>query len=366
MPPRIRCASRSSKPLSAASLVLLFGFALRPGGARADTPGGDPRRGERRVVVLDAGPEAVDTELADVLAELLARLHLDLVRRGSPSAAPVVARVGIESSERGAVVTITGRRDSTPVRREIERGDSPAVFRETVAHVILGAVEPLASSDQEPSPPPVSAPVDAPAAPAVTRASEAVERHAVWSLGGRAGPRFLAADRASIGFGGFAGLTLPMSLHPSAGLHAGYVLPARLSRDGVDAVFGLVPLRVQAGIEPLAAKSVALDVALAFGVDIVWLIPEAGPPQSQLGPSTTRLQPMIGAASSARFRLAPKADLVLTLGVDLDAAPRHWVIAAGPAHNPLFEMSRFRPYATVGFDWMLGGSISPGPSESSP
>jgi hypothetical protein len=366
MPLRIRCASRSSKPLCAASLgILLFGFASRPGAARADAPGGDPRRGERRVVVLDAGSEAVDADLADVLAELLARLHLNLVRRGSPNVAPVVARVAIESSERGAVVTIAGGRESTPVRREVERGDSPAVFRETVAHVILGAVEPLASSDQEPSPPPVSAPVDA-LVPAATRASEAVERRAVWSLGGRAGPRVLAADRASIGFGGFAGLTLPMALHPSAGLHAGYVLPARLSRDSVDAVFGLVPLRLQAGIEPLAAKSVALDVALALGVDIVWLIPEAGPPQSQLGPSTTRVQPMIGAASSARFRLTPKADLVVTLGVDLDAAPRRWVIAAGPEHNPLFEMSRFRPYAAVGFDWMLGGSTSPEPSESLP
>lgn len=352
---RGRCAKRTSKPARVASAALvLLGLAVHAVRARGDAPPAGARS-ERRVVILDTGRGALDAELGDVLAELLGRLHLELVRE-QPSNASVVARVGIESSDRGAVVTVTASADGTALRREVERGDSPAVFRETLAHVILGAVEPLASADVGPARPLVVEPraTNEPVPPSRV----ASEGRAALLVGARVGPRLLATDRGNVGFSGLAAVTLRSSLRPTVGLEAGYVLPARLSRDGVDAEFGLVPIRLEAGIEPLAKKGVALDTVLVGGVDIIWLTPQGGPPLARLEPSSRRLQPMFGAAASGRFRLSSSADFVVTLGVDVDAAPRHWVIAVGAGRDSLFETSRFRPYLALGFDWTMGGSAS--------
>jgi hypothetical protein len=367
---RGRSATASSNILRAWRAVLLAALvAAHPRQTFADAPVAETRRLEPRVVVLDAAPgDGVDRELEATLGELLGRLHVGLVRADGVGGARVVARVHIESSERGALLTVeSDRHDVAPVRREIERGDSTALFRETLAHVILGAVEPLVGRDDEaerappaPPPPPIASDNTPP------RTSEPARDPMRLSVGAGAGPRLLEADRAGIAFAGTVSLALPAPLRPMAGLGLGYVLPARVSSGGVDAEFHLVPLRADAGIQPVAWKTIALETALVAGVDFVSLAPERAPSYVRLEDTSRRRQPVLGAVVRARFRLSPSADFVLTAGLDVDMSPRRWVIVAGQARDGLFETTRFRPYASLGLDFAMLG-VSPATSrEGSP
>src|SRR5262249_37842924 len=152
----------------------------------------------------------------------------------------------------------SARGDVPPVRREVERGDSPALFRETLAHVILGAIEPLVGREDDvdrPPPPPSLPPPPVANAPPSTSDDLTVARASVSEapldpmrllVGARAGPRLLESDRAGIAFAGTLSLTLPLPFRPSGAVYAGYVLPSRVSKASVDAEFHLVPLRAEA------------------------------------------------------------------------------------------------------------------------
>jgi hypothetical protein len=331
--------------------------------AFADAPAAAGPKLERRVVVLDAAPsEGVDRDLEATLGELLGRLQIGLVRPDGAGAARVVARVRIETSDRGATLTIeSGRRDVPPVRREVERGESTALFRETVAHVILGAIEPLAGRDDETERPP-----PAPVANAPARAPEVAGDPLRLLVGARAGPRFLEADRLGIGFAGGISLVFPVPLRPSAGIRAGYVLPTLVSSRGVDAEFHLVPLRAEVAARPLSVRSFALETALVGGVDFVSLAPQTAPSFVHPEETKRRVQPMFGGALSGRFRLSPSADFVLTAGLDVDASPRRWVIVAPSGNDSFFETARVRPYAALGLDFTIFGVASTESREASP
>jgi hypothetical protein len=348
-----------------AALALTLALVSSP--LRAETPRGEQRQLDRRAVVLDAArADGIDAELEATLGELLGRLRIDVVH--SATNRRIVARVRIESSERGAVLTVeSGRTDVAPVRREIERSESTGLFRETLAHVIFGAIEPLAeleeSAERAPvQPPPVEPNAErddpgkshpfgrSPGAP--TR--EVSPRDPTWvSIGGRAGPRLLAPDRVGIGFGGAGTLVLGEALHPSLRIEAGYVLPSRLSRSGVDAQFAMVPLRLGVGIEAFSWKGGTIEPAVHGGIDLVTLSPTSAPPFATLEPPTRRVQAVFGASVNVRFRVASTADIVIAAGADVDATPRRWIIASNSGGESFFETGRVRPYVTLGFDWTV-------------
>jgi hypothetical protein len=376
---RDRSAKATSNTRRLARTALLAALALaHPHASYADAPAPEAHASERRVVVLDAvGGDGIDADFEATLGELLGRLQLGLVRSEGASGARVLARVRIESNERGATLTVeSGRSDVPTVRREVERGDSPALFRETLAHVILGAIEPLVGREPEvdrPPPPPPSAPVaNAPPPTGDERpstqppANQEPREPMQLSVGARAGPRLLESDRAGISFAGTVSLTLPARLRPSAAVYAGYVLPARVSRSSVDAEFHLVPVRAEARIQPLRWGGGGLETALVGGVDFVSLAPQSAPSYVHLDEPQNRVQPVLGAAMSGRFRLSPSSDFVVTAGLDVDTSPRRWVVATGRERDELFETARFRPYAALGLDFTMLG-VPPAPShESSP
>jgi hypothetical protein len=340
-----------------------------PVAAQVDPP--EARREVRRVVVLElAGGErggvGIDAELEATLGELLGRLHLDVARSGGAAEGRVVAVVRIEPSERGAVISVQPKRsDAAPLRREVDRGDSPSLFRETLAHVILGAIEPLTArrdEDRAPEPPaesPSIPPRDNPpvaSAPPAERPRDPMRL----SIGANAGPRLLESDRAAIAFGGVLSLTLPLALRPSAALGAGYFLPVRASRNSVDAEIHVVPLRIAARVEPLAGKVIALETGISGGIDVISLAPQSAPTFIRLEGSSSRLQPVFGPTVAGRFHLSPTADFVVTAGGEVDAAPRRWIVVAGSQRETIFETARFRPYVSLGLDLtMLGATAAP-------
>jgi hypothetical protein len=375
---RVRSARASSniRRLARTALLAVLG-ATCPHRGFADTPAPEARPVERKVVVLDSvGGENIDAELEATLAELLGRLHLGLVR-AEGAGTRVLARVRIEWNERGATLTVeSARGDAPPVRREVERGDSPALFRETLAHVILGAIEPLVGREDDVDRPPPSAPAPPVAnAPPTTNDDRAAAGATVsdgprdpmrLSVGARAGPRLLESDLAGIAFAGTLSLTLPVPLRPSGAVYAGYVLPSRVSRASVDAEFHLVPLRAEARIEPISWGSVALETAITGGVDFISLAAQSAQPYVHVQEAHSRVQPVVGAAVSGRFRLSPSADFVVTAGLDVDTSPRRWVVVTPQMRDELFETARLRPYAALGLDFAMLGVAPPPMRESAP
>jgi hypothetical protein len=372
---RLARASASSKTVRLATMLVAAALARVPA-ALAQVPEPETRREVRRVVVLDvAGAEGVDAEFEATLGELLGRLHLDLARPGRAADARVVAVVRVEPSERGALLTVHANgSDVPPVHREVDRGDSPALFRETLAHVILGAIEPLAARhderdrapDVEPPAATVTAVRENPRATSVPPVGDTTRDPMRLSIGANAGPRLLESDRAGIAFAGVVSLTLPIALRPSAAVEAGYVLPVRASRNSVDAEIHVVPLRLDARVQPIAGRIVALETGVVGGVDVISLDPQSVQTFIRLQSSSSRLQPVFGGAVAARFRLSPTAEFVLTAGGEVDIAPRRWVVVVGSQHDAIFETARFRPFASLGLDLAMLGATAPPALQGAP
>ena len=99
---------------------------------------GEPDSGAPVVTLDTRGP--ADPDLEDTLRELFGRHGVVLARAGASGR--VMARVRIEQNSAGAVVVVEDPRHET-VRREVDRGSSPGLFRETLAPVIAAAGDPL-------------------------------------------------------------------------------------------------------------------------------------------------------------------------------------------------------------------------------
>jgi len=273
-----------SKRMRRAWWVLSLALATAEAAAHADAPPSTQRRDERRVVTFDAqSAEGIDGELEAALGELLGRLRIDLVREGNAPTGRTIARVRVEATDRGAVVVVESARGQvSPVRREVDRDDSRSIFRETLAHVIFGAIEPLAN-ESEPAEREPPAPREPPPRPADVAATRNEGLRTRVSIGARIGPRMVATNRASPDFSGVAIVTLATALRPSAELTAGYVLPARLSNRDVDAQLGMVPLRLAIGLEPIAWKSFSLKTMLRGGMEIIPFPPQSAPHLVHIG-----------------------------------------------------------------------------------
>jgi hypothetical protein len=317
-----------------------------------------------RFVVLEA-PASIDPELEESLRELLQRNHFRLVHPAVVRASRVFALVRIELHQGDATVTITdGSGKSPAVQREVYGSESAAVFRETLAHIILGSVEPLAVSRATPPsqidegvPHPVRESGDANSGlPAPAPSTEGKPHRVSVALGYRGGPLLVSTNQGTVAFGAQGTVTLESALRPSLSIDASYVIPPRVTDGGLNASIGLVPLRLRAAIEAYAWPSLALETALVGGVDLVSLSPSSSDPSLQVAPETRRVQPIVGAAIAGRSHLAPTLDLVIGLGLDVDLAPRRWLVASDLTSSSFFELARVRPSASLGIMWTFSGA----------
>jgi hypothetical protein len=300
-------------------------------------------------IVLDSRlTGAIDVELRETLVELLGRLRLRIIAARGRDPDAVLAFVSIEPSAGGASVTVVQTRPpNSRVRRRVENAASPELFREALAHVILGALEPLLELREEaPTPPATPA-----AADRTTALEDSRSTSPSWSIGVRAGALWFVSEQASAAVVGGAGaVTFEVPLRPSVALEVGYMLPLLITRDGVLAEFSLVSARARPGLELASSETLALRLDLAAGFDFVALSPRQAIDVTAVSRST-RLQPMLGGGLGAHLRLWDTLELVARVGVDIDLAPRHWVIESGAAQSSFFETARGVPYLTLGIDW---------------
>jgi hypothetical protein len=341
--------------------------AVSPAGVQAAPP--------RRQVVLHAGALVQnDPQLFETVRELLSRAQLELVTPSRAGEDRVLAWVDVESTDGGAQITVRSPATDTFVQRQVQDAESPALFRETLAHVILGVVEPLASDQPETTPEaPASTsassevPEDARAFTLSSPRSDAASRGGARSasapsvaLGLRGGPLLLSSDRLVAQLGGQAILRFASALRPALGLEAAGIWPATLDDDGLGARVRLLSVRLVPGLRLLDGTRGAIDVALAPGVDVLSFAAQPDDGRLRRAQDSRRVQPMLGARFTASLRLSRLLELLLGLGADYDFAPRRWVVATPSGSREVLETLRVRPYAYAG----LGVTLFAGAQKS--
>ena len=133
-----------------------------------------------RFVVLEA-PASIDPELEETLRELLQRNHFPSGAPRGGARIPSLCAGSCRATPGDATVTITdGSGKSPAVQREVYGSESAAVFRETLAHIILGSVEPLAASRPRPHRKRTKGPRTPFASPATPIAKTEIRRRAIF------------------------------------------------------------------------------------------------------------------------------------------------------------------------------------------
>jgi hypothetical protein len=347
------------------ALFLLVGLTMPHGGsmlAHATVP-------EEKLVVLQTrGVDDIVPEFADTLRELLSRIDMILITtevRGRQ--ASVSAYVDIEASERGAIVWVTDPRRVMPrLRREVPLDSSRDVFRETLAHVVFSAVEPYASAEVDDEPQvsePIQGPEQVPTTVAPTLDSETPEAGTsaaklLYELSARGGPLLVAKSLLAAQFGGAFRITLNRPLPASWSVEAAAMLPLSIDNDLMTADLQLASLRVIQRHAVFRTDQVRIELGISAGLDRWVFSPVRATPSIQLDDESRRLQPMAGVLAGLSVRLTRQLTLVLGTGIDLDAAPRRWVVATGTEQVTLLEPAHLRPYASLGLAWILNAQAT--------
>jgi hypothetical protein len=317
------------------------------------------------VVVNVVGAGDSQPALEASLRELLARLRLTM----NPSdAAPdaILARVQIDltSTSQATVLVTDGHTGEVRAHRIIPRDASAAIIREEIAHAVQSAVESTLLVDAPPPPPPAPAPVQpAPIPPPIEPQHEAppgVPRTRRWfaldvtTLAG-AGP-FGSGAGPVVRMGGGAQLSSREGLRPSIAFTGYYAVPFQSNASLVGSYANLVSLRVTPAIEVLHASWFALDLGVTGGIDVLSVQPHSAIlPSTNLGPTTSRVDPIVGGAVTARAALASSVVFVLAVDVDVDLASRRYVLDDGSSQVDVFDPWRVRPTVLAGLAFTAFG-----------
>lgn len=305
------------------------------------------------VALSFTGGDAEQAQFQASLGELLGRLGLRL--DASPEAR--LALVEADFSVAGeATIKVSDAAGKVVLLRIIPRGEKPAVALEAAAHIAYAVVDelkqverraPLKAAGPSPLPDP-EVTLEKPRAP--SRASDPV----ALELGGYADTRIWgggAPFTAGFGLQVEVALALPR-LRPALVWSGGYQPPFEVSNDWANLTAHVAALRLFAQLTPVRGDNWRLDAALGAGADVFVTTARSNilPPDA-LGSTRADAAPIAAAQLVGRFGFARSVDLWLGAMVDLDLAPRRFVVNVGGTAEELFQPWRVRPAILLGFSF---------------
>lgn len=324
-------------------LWLCFGRAAAQPGAKL-----------RAVVVTSEDGPPLDEGLLSALRELFARVGLELVETDEGKDEGLLARVRIQRDVDAATVrvfSVAEKRLASTHR--VPRGETEALSRETVAHVVLGAVEPLVEqrAELEAQLPPEPAPVAPPTSLAVEteEKAEPIKLHYLAGLG--AGPLLLLqSDVWAARIFGRADVYLATRLRSVLGITLAGIVPVESREADTESKLALWSLRVQGGIEPWVSRHVRLGVLLSAGADLSVVHAQTSR-SAQVHSPVRKVAPLLGGFVQARFPLVHGVELAALIGCDLDLKPYAFKIYDGDHPTTVFEGALAHPYAGLLVAW---------------
>jgi len=265
------------------------------------------------------------------------------------------------------------------MQRDFARTGSAAVVREEIAHAIQSAIAASLVVDEEakrappppePKPeepsqadPPPSPPAIAPLPP-----SRAAETPATAAPPGRSPLSFEVATFAAAGpiaqssgvaprVGGSLAITHGSSWRPAFAISGAYAPPFETGTEFVRTRVSFAALRAMPTIELARFSSIALDLGVGGGADIVNVAPSSDTlPRSVLAPPATNVD--ILAASMLKLEVAVVSSVVFFAsgGLEIDLYTRPYVIRRGNDTENVFVPWRVRPSLALGFAFAAFGS----------
>ncbi|HEX6242683.1 MAG TPA: hypothetical protein VFZ61_17340 [Polyangiales bacterium] len=327
-------------------LLAWLGLALMTATARAEQP---PPGRELEIPVLVVDSAGVDDlELPAALRELCSRVGIRVVAPFEAVRGDVVLLAHIRAD--GDVLQLSVEDAETRRQigeRTVPRAESQAIARETLAHVLLGLVEPWIERRRREQAEAAARPQDLPSTPSAPSAPLDVR------LGVGAGPIVLAREQWGARVYGHTGFTWLRKSAPTVAVDVSGALPVPVEAAAVSARFWLVGARLRGRFSAFSGPRGAFDVALSGGADLLGLKPVSAPPGTRLESLSLRVQGVFGAALTGRVHLPRRIDLVFGAGLDVDLKPRTWAIEAYGMETTLLSTGYLRPYALVGVDFAL-------------
>lgn len=310
----------------------------------------------QRVVVTSEEGLGLDEALLGALRELFARVGLSLVDSDEGKDEGLLARVRIQRDFDAATVRVFSVTDKKLAStHRVPRAETDALFRETIAHVVLGAVEPLVVErlkveaslpvqSEQPQPPP------APSEPTAKEARSAPTAH--YGVGLGAGPLYMG-ELWGTRILGRADAYVATRVPSVFGITMGGVLPRTRERAAVHSELKTLFARLHAGVEPWLTRVARLGVLLSFGIDA--LHGTASPKRMMdvlsVAAAHYEIDYTLGALLQLRFPLWQGLELQTTLGCDLALNPHQFSVRDGARETTLFAPSRARPYAALLVAW---------------
>lgn len=344
---RASCRSplgRSKRTWLWLALALLGLLQTRRVQAEQDTP---PTALDTPVLVVDsAGVD--DPELPAALRELCARVGIRVAGPFEAVAGDVLLLAHIRSDGDEIELSVEDAHTRRVVgERSVQRVESQALARETLAHVLLGIVEPWlerARRERAKPPPPPPQPV--------ASAEPLAPTPLVVTLGLAGGAVALARDQWGGRFVGNTALVWSNRFEPTLALDLQGAPPVNVSERGVQARFWMLGARLRGRLNLFRGARGACDVALSGGLDLLGLKPTSAQVGVALEPLSLRPQAVFGAALGGRVQLSPRILLVIGLGADVDPKPRVWQVDVEGARSTLLHSTWLRPYALFGLDFV--------------
>jgi hypothetical protein len=315
---------------------------------------------ETPILVVDsAGVD--DIELPAALRELCGRVGIRVAAPFEAVSGEVVLLAHIRADSDEIELRVEDAQTRRTIgERVVPRAESQALARETLAHVLLGLIEPWLERTRRER----AERAAAPPAQALPSALPTPATPIVVTLGLATGPALVARDQWAARILGNTALVWSRHLEPTLALELHGSPPVPVQAHGIEARFWLVGARLRGRLNMFAGPRGAFDAALGAGADLLGLKPSAGPEGTQLTGLRPTAQPVIGATIGGRIRLSPRVALVLGIGADFDPMPRIWQIKVPGDEITLLQTSLLRPYALLGLDFVA--HAAPGPAEKAP
>jgi hypothetical protein len=132
------------------------------------------------------------------------------------------------------------------------------------------------------------------------------------------------------------------------------VSPPSLTDTTVSAVW--VPLRGEGSLAPFRSASGRFEFRTGARISAEYLYTSSTSrdPFTKVSSPRERMQFTFGPTASIQWFLAPRLALSLEAAVDVDTAPRSFVLEDGTRKSAVWSTGRFRPSASLAIQWFFG------------
>jgi hypothetical protein len=313
-------------------------------------------------VLVFTGGEAERAELEASLRELLGRVGVELRADGPGAGAAPFAVINADwSAPEECEITVADSGQRVVLIRRLLRTSSPTVVIEAAAHIIQSVVEELVHAPR----PVVRQVLHSVEPPIMVLPREpgppAAQSGLGLELGGLVGVRVLGGGGPVAMEGGLA-VTLRLyrgSWRPALWLSGVYEPPFVVSSSWAQLQVQTLSLRAVPTLDVVRGATWRLDAGVGAGANLFFNSTQSTAlPSSRVGRPGVDVSPVFTGLVAWHLGVSRSVECLLAFTLDIDLAPRRFVVEVEGVHDVVFAPARLRPALLLGFSF---GALGPEP-----